>query len=68
MIPYIFSILSINSLKLKDVLFTFFDSLPDQFTHLSTVGWLLAGFLVGFGTKLTHGLTTGHGYCAAPII
>jgi uncharacterized membrane protein YedE/YeeE len=30
---------------------------------ISTLGTILAGFLVGFGTKLGNGCTTGHGIC-----
>jgi uncharacterized membrane protein YedE/YeeE len=30
---------------------------------ISTLGNILAGFLVGFGTKLGNGCTTGHGIC-----
>lgn len=30
---------------------------------LSTPGWILAGLLVGFGTKLGNGCTSGHGIC-----
>ena len=30
---------------------------------LSTFGYLLAGFFVGFGTRLGNGCTTGHGIC-----
>lgn len=30
---------------------------------LSTVGYLIAGLLVGFGTKLGNGCTSGHGIC-----
>lgn len=30
---------------------------------LSTLGWLISGLLVGFGTKLGDGCTSGHGIC-----
>jgi uncharacterized membrane protein YedE/YeeE len=29
----------------------------------SYLGYALAGFLVGFGTKLSNGCTSGHGLC-----
>jgi uncharacterized membrane protein YedE/YeeE len=29
----------------------------------STLAYLLGGFLVGFGTKLSNGCTSGHGIC-----
>ena len=33
---------------------------------LSTVGFILAGFLVGFGAKMGTGCTSGHGVCGLP--
>ena len=30
------------------------------------VVWVLAGLLVGFGTKLANGCTSGHGVCGLP--
>lgn len=29
-------------------------------------GFVLAGFLVGFGTKMSNGCTSGHGLCGIP--
>jgi len=39
---------------------------PEVFTVISeasTVDYLVAGFLVGFGTLLGNGCTSGHGVC-----
>jgi uncharacterized membrane protein YedE/YeeE len=39
---------------------------PEQFVNLSqasTVDYIIAGFLVGFGTLLGNGCTSGHGVC-----
>ena len=33
---------------------------------LDFVGFCLAGLLVGFGTKLGNGCTSGHGVCGMP--
>ena len=33
---------------------------------LSALGYAIAGFLVGFGTKLGNGCTSGHGICGLP--
>ncbi|KAI2503435.1 hypothetical protein MHU86_10983 [Fragilaria crotonensis] len=33
---------------------------------LSIVGYLLTGLLIGFGTKLGNGCTSGHGICGLP--
>ncbi|CAJ1962963.1 unnamed protein product [Cylindrotheca closterium] len=30
---------------------------------VSNIGYLIGGFLVGFGTRLSNGCTTGHGFC-----
>lgn len=43
--------------------------LDDQYeaTHdLSLAGWAVGGLLVGFGTKLGNGCTSGHGVCGLP--
>jgi uncharacterized protein len=33
---------------------------------ISWAGYLIGGFFVGFGTKLGHGCTSGHGICGLP--
>ena len=33
---------------------------------LSIIGFMLAGFLVGFGAKMANGCTSGHGVCGLP--
>ena len=33
---------------------------------LSIIGFILAGFLVGFGAKMANGCTSGHGVCGLP--
>lgn len=40
---------------------TLFDK--DGSGELNIFGWILGGFLVGFGTKLGNGCTSGHGIC-----
>lgn len=43
-----------------------FDSV-DAFTgNLSLLGFVISGFLVGLGTKLANGCTSGHGVCGLP--
>lgn len=34
--------------------------------ELSIIGWILGGFLVGIGTKMGNGCTSGHGVCGLP--
>ncbi|CAN0193969.1 unnamed protein product, partial [Hapterophycus canaliculatus] len=33
---------------------------------VSTLGYVVAGFLVGLGTRLGNGCTSGHGLCGLP--
>jgi len=40
---------------------------PALFTQgLSFAGFIVTGYLVGFGTKLSNGCTSGHGVCGMP--
>jgi len=40
---------------------------PIEYTDsLSIIGFILSGFLVGFGTKMANGCTSGHGVCGLP--
>lgn len=34
--------------------------------RLNYIGFALAGFLVGVGTKMANGCTSGHGVCGLP--
>ncbi|MGM3184708.1 YeeE/YedE family protein [Dickeya oryzae] len=50
-------------LILAPLLYTVFFHHPDVTLSTSTPGLLLAGFLVGVGTRLGSGCTSGHGVC-----
>ena len=40
---------------------------PSKFiSDLSLFGFIIAGFLVGFGAKMANGCTSGHGVCGLP--
>ena len=40
---------------------------PSKFiSDLSILGFIIAGFLVGFGAKMANGCTSGHGICGLP--
>ena len=41
----------------------FFDPEEDVVKGLNLAGWIIAGLLVGFGTKLGNGCPSGHGVC-----
>ena len=45
---------------------TFFESTSKFVGDLSLPGFILAGFLVGFGAKMANGCTSGHGVCGLP--
>lgn len=45
---------------------SFYDSPKVFASGTSYIITLLSGFLVGFGTKLSNGCTTGHGVCGLP--
>jgi len=44
----------------------FLESPSKYVEDLSLPGFLLAGFLVGFGAKMANGCTSGHGVCGLP--
>ena len=45
---------------------TFLESTSKFVEDLSLPGFILAGFLVGFGAKMANGCTSGHGVCGLP--
>ncbi len=46
--------------------FTPYGPANDITAYTSYIGYALAGLLVGFGTKLGNGCTSGHGLCGLP--
>jgi len=44
----------------------FFDSSENNLKNLSLGGFAFAGYLVGLGTKMANGCTSGHGVCGLP--
>lgn len=44
----------------------FFDEAENQVANLSLFGFGLGGLLVGAGSKLQNGCTSGHGVCGLP--
>ena len=45
---------------------TFLETPEKYVADLSLPGFVLAGFLVGFGAKMANGCTSGHGICGVP--
>jgi uncharacterized protein len=44
----------------------FFDPYPISYAGLHIVGWIIGGILVGVGTRMGNGCTSGHGVCGIP--
>lgn len=44
----------------------YFDSTENFLGDISLLGLIISAFLVGFGTKLANGCTSGHGVCGIP--
>lgn len=44
----------------------FFDKKDIMISHLDLIGFAIAGFCVGLGTKMGNGCTSGHGVCGLP--
>jgi len=44
----------------------FLESSNDYTKDLSIIGFIVSGFLVGFGARMGNGCTTGHGICGIP--
>ena len=54
------------SLQFGDTTIVLFDEPAYSIARLSVFGWVLGGFLVGWGTKMGNGCTSGHGVCGIP--
>jgi len=52
--------------EFNDRTFKFFDSDSYAIKHLSLVGWILGGVLVGFGSRMGGGGLGAHGFCGIP--
>jgi len=67
-LPIIFSLVcgSSSLFTIKGEEFLLFDSDDESLAFLNIGGWLVGGFLVGFGTKMGNGCTSGHGVCGIP--
>ena len=64
--PVLASIIFNEYVTLGDLKITLFDTEVASVMNLSLPGWILGGFLVGVGTKMGNGCTSGHGVCGIP--
>jgi len=55
-----------HTLTAGNISIQLFDKQEESQRGLSILGFVIGGFLVGFGTKLGNGCTSGHGVCGLP--
>lgn len=55
-----------RDIKYNNYNYQFFDTDTFAIKHLSLFGWVLGGVLVGFGTRMSNGCTSGHLICGIP--
>jgi hypothetical protein len=65
-IPFIMEYVYGSSFKMFGRTFIMFDSNASVNARLNLLGWIIAGLLVGFGTRMGNGCTSGHGVCGIP--
>lgn len=53
-----------NYIKLGNSTITMFDS--NYSSLYNPLAWVIGGFLVGYGTRMGNGCTSGHGVCGLP--
>ena len=59
---------TIESFTFFGKIFRVFDKNEVTVVNLNALGWLIAGFLIGMGMKISKGCTGGHAYCSSPLI
>ena len=62
--PNVLKFLYGNSINIGSWTVTFFDS--NIFSSNNWLAWILGGLLVGFGSRLCNGCTSGHLMCGIP--
>ena len=67
-VPFIMSLYVGNSAIVFDKKYTFFDSDIKTAFDLSTIGWMISGFLIGLGSLMSSGLSGSHSYCSSPVL
>ncbi len=65
-IPFLTFIFASTDIKMFGSTFYVFDSVAIGNVRLSILGYILGGFLVGVGTRMGNGCTSGHGVCGIP--
>jgi|LauGreDrversion4_2_1035121.scaffolds.fasta_scaffold96324_4 uncharacterized membrane protein YedE/YeeE len=65
--PFVLSLSGLESIVISSTPFKVLDNNQATLRALTGFGWLVAGLLIGIGSKLTKGCIGGHGYCASPF-
>lgn len=66
-LPYFAHLFIGDSLKFSDdAVLRMYETNFNTQRELSWLGWAIGGFLVGFGSKMANGCTSGHGVCGVP--
>jgi len=63
---YLLYIILGNFIYFGDYKYFIFDSNSTAIRDLNEAGWAIGGVLVGLGTKIGNGCTSGHGVCGIP--
>ena len=53
-------------ITINNFTFVMYDRNEDTVEKLSLAGWIVGGILVGVGTRMGNGCTSGHGVCGIP--
>lgn len=66
LIPFLFYYSDTRHFEVDGYSYRVLDDQDEANDDLSLAGWAVGGVLVGFGTKLGNGCTSGHGVCGLP--
>jgi uncharacterized membrane protein YedE/YeeE len=65
-VPFMFYYLGSRHIDINGYSYRVLDDQSQATQGLDIAGWIVGGLLVGFGTKLGNGCTSGHGVCGIP--
>jgi len=65
-IPFLFYYCDSRHIDINGYNYRVLDDQEEATHELDVAGWIIGGLLVGLGTKLGNGCTSGHGVCGIP--
>ena len=66
-LPVILAVSCDTQMKIgSNTMITLFDTNESTLARMNVLGWFIGGVLVGWGTKMGNGCTSGHGVCGLP--